>query len=160
MHNNYAQRLCSRLTALWRYINFVLLVLLLLLLLQNTNFSDIMNCHTLIRRPGWRNGRRYWGFWMYESRFLPRTSSCCRILWYDAICSSFGISMALCDTSRVFTSAEHIQHSQSVVKCIYKNKIWIQKFHQDWITNIHDSPTNFKHYTVDKHFTALKMFAT
>ena len=31
-HSNF-QRLCSRLTALWRYINFVLLLLLLLLLL-------------------------------------------------------------------------------------------------------------------------------
>jgi len=30
------QRLCSRLTALWRYINFVLLLLLLLLLLITT----------------------------------------------------------------------------------------------------------------------------
>jgi len=29
----FRQRLCSRLTALWRYINFVLLLLLLLLLL-------------------------------------------------------------------------------------------------------------------------------
>jgi len=31
--NLFRQRLCSRLTALWRYINFVLLLLLLLLLL-------------------------------------------------------------------------------------------------------------------------------
>jgi len=31
----FRQRLCSRLTALWRYINFVLLSLLLLIMLRN-----------------------------------------------------------------------------------------------------------------------------
>jgi len=38
-HNYWHQRLCSRLTALWRYINFVLLLLLLLNL-----FSDLQKC--------------------------------------------------------------------------------------------------------------------
>jgi len=59
----FRQRLCSRLTALWRYINFVLLLLLLLLLLQR-HFTFDMLLHI-----------GHWSLWlvtvMMYGRFHP-----------------------------------------------------------------------------------------